>query len=134
VVDASARRSTSLLGINKAPVALPLLLLARMTMAEPAVPLKELDVGSYAELAARTNPKKLNLVAIPSLASTLIAAETKKGSPLTRPEVELIRDNATVIASSQAPSDSIQGSRGYADIDIADCWNQWQVLRVNFVK
>ena len=115
-------------------VALIVLVLAGVTMAESALPLKELDVGGYAELAARPNPKKLNLVAIPSLASTLVAAETKKGSPLTKPEVELIRDSATVMASYQAASDSIRGSRGYADIDFADCWNEWQALRVNFEK
>jgi hypothetical protein len=108
----------------------PLLLaVVGVAAAESREPLKEFEVGSYSEIAARPNPKKLLLVPIPSLAATLLAAQTKKGSPLTKAEVELIRDKATVVASSPESVDSINKPRGYKDIDPVNCWDEWQALR-----
>jgi hypothetical protein len=97
-------------------------------MADSGNPLEALEVGAYSELAGRPNPEKLKLVPIPSLAAILVAAERKKGAPLTKAEVEAIRDKSTVLASPVG-SPAVDDRRGYEDIDPSKCWEQWQLLR-----
>jgi hypothetical protein len=101
-------------------------------MAASGESLKDLEVGSYEELAARPNPEHLVLQYIPSLAATLLNVENKKGSALTRNEVEMLRDKANIMAILPAAAKAVEDRRGYKDIDPANVWEDWQVLRVQF--
>ncbi len=102
-------------------------------MADSGKPLKALEVGAYSELAVRPNPEELKLVPIPSLAAILVAAERKNGAPLTKAEVETIRDNSTVVASPTG-SRALDDGRGYEDIEPSRCWEQWQLLRAQLTE
>ncbi|RCS44741.1 DUF2314 domain-containing protein [Bremerella cremea] len=66
---------------------------------------------------------------IPSLGAILIAAEDKKGEPLTNNEVLSIRDNAACIMMRHSDAAKLAESRGYDDIDPDNCWYDWQMLR-----
>lgn len=68
-------------------------------------------------------------VLVPALAAVLLAAERTKGTPLTRDEVENIRDNASAIAMTPTDAAKLEQSRGYADIEPERAWEQWQLLR-----
>ena len=107
-----------------------LLLTSAFTMADALPELEVGDVGAYAEIIARPNPHGYAVVPIPSLVSTLLAAERKKGSPLTEAEVLRIRDLAGVLV---VPDDGgkLEQDRGYKDIDPADCWRAWQAARLD---
>ena len=99
-------------------------------MAAVIDPIKELDVGGYAEISARPNPEHLVFEFIPSLAATLLSVEKKYGQPLTEAQVNAIRDKATVMISSEQAAKVVEDRRGYKDINPKDCWHEWQLLRV----
>lgn len=103
-------------------------------MAGPADPVRNFEVGKYADVAGRPNPEQLVIEFVPSLASILLSAEKKKGSPLTMTEVEAVRDNAAVVVSRPEAAKAVETRRGYQDIDPQHAWQQWQVLRVQFEK
>jgi hypothetical protein len=63
------------------------------------------------------------------LGAILIAAEDKKGQPLTNDEVLSIRDNAACIMMTYADAAKLADSRGYDDLDPENCWYDWQMLR-----
>jgi hypothetical protein len=87
------------------------------------------DVGSYAAIMARPNPRGYTVAAIPSLVSTLLAAERKKGAPLTEAEALRIRDNAGVLVLPDN-GELLEFDRGYRDIDPINCWKEWQQARL----
>jgi hypothetical protein len=103
-------------------------------MAETPAPLADFEVGAYSTIEGRPNPQKLVIEFVPSLAATLLAAESKKGSPLTESEVDAIRDHATVMVSQPQAAKAVEERRGYKDVDPQHAWEEWQVLRVNFGK
>src|SRR4051794_32830704 len=65
---------------------------------------------------------------VPSLVSTLTHHEQVKGSPLTRDEVERIRDEAPSVLVSVETLTELVAERGYQDIDAESCWEEWQAL------
>jgi hypothetical protein len=71
---------------------------------------------------------------IPSLVSTLLRREREKNSPLTEPEVLEIRDQSLVVMVPASKLGELVEARGYADIDREQCWSEWQVARLQFVK
>ncbi|TWU43704.1 hypothetical protein Poly51_62260 [Rubripirellula tenax] len=68
-------------------------------------------------------------VFMPALGAILIAAEDKKGEPLTNDEALTIRDNAACIMMTLADAAKLAESRGYDDLDPENCWYDWQMLR-----
>ncbi len=66
---------------------------------------------------------------IPTLASQLMAAEGKRGRPLTREEVESLTEAATAVALAPKDAASLERSRGYADLEPRRAWEQWQLVR-----
>jgi len=89
------------------------------------------DTGTYAEVAARPNPQNLVIQCVPALVTILFSFETKAGSPLTREQVEAIRDQASVIAVPEEAARAVDERRGYADISLSDAWEEWQVARLS---
>ena len=64
-----------------------------------------------------SNPKPLVPVFIPSLSAVLVAAEDKKGAPLTESEVIQIRDKSPCIMMEREDAAKLVESRGYRDVD-----------------
>ena len=67
-------------------------------------------------------------VFIPTLAALLSAAEQQRERPLTRQEVEAIRDEATTLTMELEDAMGMERSRGYADLEPRRAWEQWQLL------
>jgi hypothetical protein len=68
-------------------------------------------------------------VCIPALVVLLSARETRKGIPLTEPEVLEVRDTAPAIAMSREDAAALSGTRG-PDIDPENVWEEWKKARV----
>ncbi|WP_228121969.1 hypothetical protein [Variovorax paradoxus] len=96
--------------------------------------LAELDVGEYAELAKRPNPKHLVLQYVPALAALLARAEQLKAAPLTQAEVEKIRDHASVMVANNRAAKAVAEKRGYKDIHPESAWEEWKVLRTQLPR
>jgi hypothetical protein len=73
--------------------------------------------------------RKLAVVPIPALVALLTATEAKAGRPLTREEIEEIASKCTCIAMEHRDARELDRSRGYADLDPARAWEQWQIAR-----
>ncbi len=101
-------------------------------MADPLEALRESEEGSYQSLAVRPKPPYLRIVFIPALAAVLLSEERKKGEPLTRQEVESIRDNAEAVVGTEEAAQAVQPSREYIDIEPEQAWEQWQAMRLEF--
>ncbi|MBI5820732.1 MAG: hypothetical protein HZA88_17320 [Verrucomicrobia bacterium] len=81
-------------------------------------------------MAGRPNPDRLTLLYIPSLAALLVNVEGKLGRELTRKEVEILRDQATVMAADPEKVRVLEEKRrGYKDLDPANVWEEYQRLR-----
>ena len=81
---------------------------------------------------ARRKPgarEELIPVFIPALVALLEHAEVKKGAPLTRSEVEAIRDGGVCMMMPVAQAADLAKSRGYPDLDPENCWQQWKNFR-----
>ncbi len=72
---------------------------------------------------------ELVITPVPALVAVLLAKEKEKGEPLTRAEVETIRDGAACIAMTWDVREKLDDSRGYQDIDPEHAWEQWQEIR-----
>jgi hypothetical protein len=72
---------------------------------------------------------KLAPMFIPALCVLLTAAEKKQARPLTREQVEAIRDKGNCIVMERRDSQKLERSRGYADLEPEIVWEQWQVMR-----
>jgi hypothetical protein len=70
-------------------------------------------------------------VHVPALVQMLILKEREKGSPLTRDEVNEIRDNGGCIMLPQSEALKLAEGRGHQDIDPDNAWDQWQAVREN---
>lgn len=76
----------------------------------------------------------LILTPVPALVAVLLAKEKEKGEPLTKDEVEKIRDQAECIAMPRDARKEVDKSRGYRDIDPEDAWDEWQKIRTDLVN
>src|ERR1700760_1363520 len=76
-----------------------------------------------------------NLIPVfsPPLAQMLAQAERVKGSPLTMPEVEAIRDESACIMMEAGDASRIEESRGLIDVNPENCWADWHRLRSEMV-
>jgi hypothetical protein len=59
----------------------------------------------------------------------LAALEQKAGRRLTRMQVEEATSNGVCIAMKQRDAQTLERTRGYADIDPELAWEQWQLVR-----
>ncbi|WP_149135102.1 hypothetical protein [Cupriavidus campinensis] len=112
-----------------ANIVLIFFLIAGAPLAATMDPLSAMDVGTYAEISARPNPKHYAIQAIPSLAAVLLSVEKKKGRPLTRPEVEALRDKMSVMVVPADAAKEVEAKRGYKDVDQNRAWEEWQRFR-----
>ena len=76
---------------------------------------------------------KLVITCIPTLVSTLLNREQKKGSPLTEQEVIEICNNAPAIALPPNVAAEVEAKRGYKDIPGINVWDEWQKARVDLI-
>jgi hypothetical protein len=76
----------------------------------------------------RAQPE-LRPVFVPSLVAVLAALEQNVGKPLTRVQVEEATSNGVCVAMEQRDAQTLERSRGYADIDPEFAWEQWQLVR-----
>ena len=70
---------------------------------------------------------------IPSLVATLLNKERAKGEPLTREEVETIRDEAPAQVLTPEQRSAVDARREYDDIDPQNAWEDWQIARIELV-
>lgn len=73
--------------------------------------------------------QSLLFVFIPTLAALLTRAEELKGAPLTQAEVLAIRDQGTCMAMRESVALDLEDSRGYADLDPENVWEEWCQMR-----
>jgi len=92
-------------------------------------PLKPFATGSYAEISALPNPENLVIQCVPALVAILLSVERKAGSPLTKGQVEAIRDKTSVVAVPEEAAKAVDERRGYADINLSNAWEEWEVAR-----
>ncbi|MEZ6139350.1 MAG: hypothetical protein R3B84_02155 [Zavarzinella sp.] len=90
--------------------------------------LRHEDTGKYAELSLRANPDGLVLVFSPSLAALLSIAEREKRKPLTKTEVNRIKDSAPAIAVTSEQAAALVEDRGYEDVDPQRAFDNWQEM------
>lgn len=102
------------------------------SMAASNKPLKGSDEGTLSELMSRPNPARLVIVAVPSLSALLLKAEKSNGKPLTRRQVEALRDRAPAIAVPSSAAEAVEERRGYKDVDFSTVWEEWQIRRRQF--
>lgn len=81
-----------------------------------------------------TTKTSTQLVFMPSLVSLLLAAEEKKGAPLSEREVLSIRANAACTLLPKASAIAVTAERGYDDIDAEHCWKEWRRVRVELIE
>ncbi|PXW45072.1 hypothetical protein DFO54_107108 [Erwinia sp. AG740] len=77
---------------------------------------------------------KMTIVFIPALISLLMMREDEAGRPLTREEVETIRDNATAINLPEDIAISMAAERGYHDISPEHVWDEWISFKINRIE
>jgi len=68
-------------------------------------------------------------VIIPALRLVLAAVEHKQRRPLTKKQVEAIRDRASAMTMRPQDMYRMDHARGYADIDPELAWPQWKLVR-----
>lgn len=76
---------------------------------------------------------RLIITHIPSLVATLLNKERAKGAPLTRDEVEAIRDEAPAQVLTPGQRAAVDQRRQYNDIDPENAWDEWQLARVELM-
>lgn len=77
---------------------------------------------------------RLIITHIPSLVATLLNKERAKGAPLTREEVETIRDDAPAKVLTPEQRTAVDEGRGYDDIDPEQTWEDWQIARLELIE
>lgn len=97
-------------------------------------PLQPFDSGSYSELITRPNPDHLTIQCVPPLVTILLSVEQKAGTPLSKVQVEAIRDQANVLAVPAEAAKAVDERRGYADLKLADAWEEWQSARQSLLS
>ena len=72
------------------------------------------------------------IVPIPALVVVLLNKEMEKGSPLTRREVESLRNQARRMTLPRSLALKLQARRGFSDVDLENCWEDWSARRAEF--
>ena len=72
---------------------------------------------------------ELALNFMPPLSVLLTALEQKHGKPLTKKQVEAVRDEGVCIAMQPRDVQKLERERGYSDLDPELAWQQWKLLR-----
>jgi len=98
---------------------------ASPTLGRAGAALQLNDVGPYAEISRRPNPRSLVIVFMPSLVATLLRAEAKKGGGLTADEVLRIRDACNVFVTVPPAARAVEQRRGYPDLDPEEPYEGW---------
>jgi len=73
-------------------------------------------------------------VFIPALVAILLRAEKVKGDALTEDEVLTIRHEAVYMMMTLDMAKKQEESRGYADLDPENCWEEWQEVRIRLAE
>jgi len=109
---------------------------ARKAAKKPAKKVARKVVRKAAKKPARkpAEDEVLAIVFVPALIALLARAEQLKGAPLTRVEVERIRDEGACIALPASAVADVDEGRGYPDIDPERAWEQWQAVRVSVLS
>jgi hypothetical protein len=71
---------------------------------------------------------------MPPLAVLLLAAEQKKGAPLTEAEAIDLRDRAIVMVNPKAVAKTLAISRGFFDVDPESLWADWHRVRPQLIN
>ena len=85
--------------------------------------------GSTAASFDHARDDETVVVPIPALLTLLIDKEIEKGSPLTRREVEALRDKVRCLTLPRSVARKLQAQRGYRDLDLDRCWEDWSERR-----
>lgn len=80
------------------------------------------------------NKDELDFVFMPSLVYLLNYMEKEKGAPLSKEEVENIRDNAVCMTIAKVRLRAVEEKRGCKDIDPDNCYEEWCKYREKPVK
>lgn len=67
----------------------------------------------------------LDVLFMPSLLYLLTHTENEKGTPLTKEEVEDIRDKAICMTIARSRLRLMEEKRGFRDIDPDNCYEEW---------
>ena len=86
-------------------------------------------VSAHESTATHGRDENIAIVPIPALLVVLINKEKEKGSPLTRREVESLRTRARCMALPRSLALALQARRGYSDVDLDNCWEDWSARR-----
>jgi hypothetical protein len=68
-------------------------------------------------------------VFVPALRLLLMASAGEAKKPLTRKQVEALRDEGNCITMTPLDAQRLERSRGYADLDPELVWDQWKLVR-----
>ncbi len=69
------------------------------------------------------------IIFIPALIKLLDHAQKNQSTPLSRDEVEQIRDNATAVSVPDAIALEMVKNGSWVDINPERCWEEWQDYR-----
>lgn len=69
------------------------------------------------------------IIFIPALIKLLDHAQKNQSTPLSRDEVEQIRDNATAVSVPDAIALEMAKNGSWVDINPEHCWEEWQDYR-----
>ena len=95
---------------------------------EVALSIASVELADESE-AMHGRDENLAIVPIPALLVVLINKEKEKGAPLTRREVESLRNRARCMTLPRSLARALQCRRGYADVDLDRCWEDWSARR-----
>ncbi|MEI7377209.1 hypothetical protein [Dickeya chrysanthemi] len=76
----------------------------------------------------------MTIIFIPALITLLTIQEEKAGKPLTKEDVENIRDNATAISVPEDIAIIMTTERGYNDISAENVWDEWISFKASGVN
>jgi hypothetical protein len=85
--------------------------------------------GLFKKKAPEDSHEPLVVVPIPALVVVLVQKEREKGAPLSREEVERIRDATVCMTIRQSHAKKMEEQRGYPDINPERCWEDWSARR-----
>ncbi|WP_437615436.1 hypothetical protein [Erwinia sp. V71] len=69
------------------------------------------------------------IIFIPALIKLLVHAQQNQSTPLSREEVETIRDNATAVSVPDTIATEMAQNGSWVDINPERCWEEWQDYR-----
>jgi hypothetical protein len=76
---------------------------------------------------------RLVIISVPSRVSILWQRELSKGFPLTQQEVSEVCAKSAAVALPLMAAAAVEDRRGYRDIDLDSCWEDWQQVRLELI-